>query len=299
MQLYTGHRTIHNGPFAADEEARGVLASAAVQSSDPPQRSRHRLAQLAAELSTGSAVEDDSAVVAEPLPPPRGWRERWLPARWRGARVDPGRHGALALAAVAAVAAVIAATGVWRDRPVAQPVPPLPAMSLVPLSGAPAPGAPSSTAAAPKALVVSVAGKVRTPGLVTVPNGARVADALAAAGGAAPGTDLLALNLAQPVSDGQQILVDVAPPPGAAPVSGGPASAAAAPLAGEAAGGKVNLNSATAAELEALPGVGPVTAKAILDHRTKSGNFRTVAQLSDVSGIGPARLAQLRDLVTV
>jgi len=148
-------------------------------------------------------------------------------------------------------------------------------------------------------LVVSVAGKVRAPGLVTVPNGARVADALAVAGGAVPGTDLLALNLAQPVSDGQQILVGVAPPPGTAPASGGPPGASMSPVGSQAAGGKVNLNSATAAELEALPGVGPVMAKAILDHRTKSGNFRTVDQLSDVSGIGPARLAQLRDLVTV
>ena len=215
---------------------------------------------------------------------------------------------------MAAAAAVVAATGVWRDRPVAAPIPPLPAMSLAPLAGAPARGGtPSSTVAAPETLVISVAGRVHTPGLVTVPSGARVADALAAAGGAVPGTDLLTLNLAQPVSDGQQILVGVAPPPGTASVSGGLASAAVAPdgtsasasanggkgSSGKGASGKVNLNSATATELEALPGVGPVTAKAIVDHRTKSGNFRSVDQLSDVSGIGPARLAQLSDLVTV
>jgi len=298
--LCTAQRAIHKGPYVAYGGRPRTLASAAVQSNDRAQRSRHRLTHLAGEARTEPVVEDEAASVPGPLPPPRNWRDRWLPARWHGARLDPGRHGALALAAVAAVAAVIAATGVWRDRPVPQPVPPLPAMSLAPLPGGPTAGAaPSSTAAAPTMLVVSVAGKVRAPGLVTVPNGARVADALAVAGGAVPGTDLLALNLAQPVSDGQQILVGVAPPPGTAPVSGAPPGASTSPVGSQAAGGKVNLNSATAAELEALPGVGPVMTKAILDHRTKSGNFRTVDQLSDVSGIGPARLAQLRDLVTV
>ena len=281
-----------------------------VQSSDRTHSSRHRLSRLTAE----SAAELEPTAEGEPLPPARGWRERWLPGRWHGARLDPGKHGALALAAVAAAAAVVAATGVWRDRPVAAPVPPLPALSLAPLAGAPAGGGPPSTTtvAAPSTLVISVAGKVHTPGLVTVPSGARVADALAAAGGAVPGTDLLTLNLAQPVSDGQQVLVGVAPPPGTASISGGPANAAAAPesasgtggtggkgVSGKGEGGKVNLNSASATELEALPGVGPVMAKAIIEHRTKSGTFRSVDQLSDVSGIGPARLAQLRDLVTV
>ncbi|MEO9223277.1 MAG: ComEA family DNA-binding protein [Mycobacteriaceae bacterium] len=277
-----------------------------MQSSDRTHASRHRLSRLTAQ----SAAELEPTAAGEPLPPARGWRERWLPARWHGARLDPGKHGALALAAVAAAAAIVAATGVWRDRPVAQAVPSLPAMSLAPLAGAPAGGGPpSSTVAAPTTLVISVAGKVHTPGLVTVPSGARVADALAAAGGAVPGTDLLTLNLAQPVSDGQQIVVGVAP--GTTSISGGPANAAAAPesatgngaggkgVSGRGAGSKVNLNSASATELEALPGVGPVMAKAIIDHRTKSGPFRSVDQLSDVSGIGPARLAQLRDLVTV
>ena len=292
-------RVVHRKALAADHAIARTLASATVQSSDRAQRSRHRLSQLAAEPSSGSEVSADT----EMLPPARGWRERWLPARWRGARLDPGRHGALALAAVAAVAAIIAATTVWRDRPVAQPVPPLPAVSLVPLSGTPAASANSpNVPAEPKTLVVSVAGKVRNPGLVTLPSGARIADALAAAGGASPGTDLLTLNMAQPLSDGQQILVGVQAPPGTAPVSGGTSAPGSPPPgapAAEHAGGKVNLNAATAAELEALPGVGPVMAKAILDHRTKSGSFRTVDQLSDVSGIGPARLAQLRDLVTV
>jgi len=103
---------------------------------------------------------------------------------------------------------------------------------------------------------------------VTLPSGARIADALAAVGGASPGTDLLTLNMAQPLSDGQQILVGVQAPPGTAPVSGGTSAPGSPPPgapAAEHAGGKVNLNAATAAELEALPGVGPVMAKAILD----------------------------------
>ncbi len=204
----------------------------------------------------------------------------------------------MALATVAAVAALIAAVGVWRDRPVAQPVPALPAVALAPVGGdRPSASVPARTAE-PKALVVSVAGKVRHPGLVTVAPGARIADALAAAGGVLPGTDVLALNLAQLLTDGQQILVGVSAPPGAAPVSGG-TGGTVAPVADGKKGGPVNLNAAGAAELEALPGVGPVMAKAILDWRTKNGSFRSVDQLGDVSGIGPARLAQLRELVTV
>lgn len=155
------------------------------------------------------------------------------------------------------------------------------------------------TTSGPHTLVVSVAGRVNNPGLVTVPPGARIADALAAAGGVVPGTDLVTLNLAQPLDDGQQILVGVTAPAGAGAVSGGSAAAAAPGSAAGAGVGLVNLNSATATVLETLPGVGPVMAKAILDWRTKNGSFRRVDQLSEVSGIGPARLAQLRELVTV
>lgn len=215
------------------------------------------------------------------LPRPRGWRERWLPASWAGARADPGRRGALVLAGVAAAAAVLAAVGVWRDRPVPQPVP-----ALAPVVAA-APAASSSSAPTGE-LVVSVAGSVAAPGLVTLPAGARVADAVAAAGGSLPGTDLLTLNLAQPLSDGEQVLVGVAGPP-----------AAAAPAGGPAAGGLVNLNTAKEAELEELPGVGPVMAAAIIAHRTESGPFTSVDKLDDVSGVGAARFAQLVDLVTV
>ena len=281
-----------------------------MQSSERTQRSKRRLNRLTAEQQPEPGAEDEvrrGSAAAEPglaetvvADPARGWRGRWLPVRWQGARVDPGRHGALALAGVAAVAAVIAAAGVWRDRPVVQPVPPLPAVSLAPLaSEQPSTGSAATTTSGPHTLVVSVAGRVNNPGLVTVPPGARIADALAAAGGVVPGTDLVTLNLAQPLDDGQQILVGVAAPAGAGAVSGGSAAAAAPGSAAGAGVGLVNLNSATATALEALPGVGPVMDKAILDWRTKNGSFRRVEQLSEVSGIGPARLAQLRELVTV
>jgi competence protein ComEA len=131
---------------------------------------------------------------------------------------------------------------------------------------------------------------------VTLPAGSRVVDALQAAGGSRKGTDLASLNLARPLADGEQILVGTGVP--AAPsVAGTPG----APTAdGSAAGGAlVNLNTATSAELEELPGIGPVTAASILQWRTEHGRFTSVEELLEVSGIGEARLADVRDLVTV
>ncbi|MFC5949290.1 helix-hairpin-helix domain-containing protein [Pseudonocardia lutea] len=225
---------------------------------------------------------------------------RWVPAAWRGARLDPGRAGALALVLVAAVAAVVAAVGVWSARPRAEQVPPV--LPTVALHGAAEPGAPTSTAAAPPAahadLVVSVSGKVREPGLVRVPDGSRVADVLDAAGGALPGTDLAGLNLARRVADGEQVAVGV---PSAADAGGAPSGPAPAGggSGGAAPGGKVDLNRATLEQLDGLPGVGPVTAQRILDWRTRNGRFARVDQLREVEGIGERRFTQLRELVTV
>jgi competence protein ComEA len=212
---------------------------------------------------------------------------RWVPGPLREARWEPGRPGALMLSLVAALAAVIAAVGVWRDRPVPVPAPALP---LVAPSAVAAPTGVSPPAAAK--VVVSVVGRVARPGLVQLAGGARVADALEAAGGALPGTDLVALNLARRLSDGEQLLVGVPPPPGQ-PVDGGVVGAPAGPSA------MVDLNTATLEQLDALPGVGPVTAQRILDWRTEHGRFTSVDQLREVSGIGEARFAQLRDLVRV
>jgi competence protein ComEA len=213
---------------------------------------------------------------------------RWVPGPLRDARWEPERPGALALSLVAALAAVTAAVGVWRERPVPEPAP------VLPLVTAAAPAGPSETSppgAAPE-VVVSVAGRVARPGLIRLPEGTRVADALDAAGGALPGTDLMGLNIARRLSDGEQLLVGVAPPPGQ------PADGA---TLGTPAGTsqKVDLNAATLEQLDMLPGVGPVTAQRILDWRTRNGRFARVEQLREIEGIGERRFGQLRELVAV
>ncbi|WP_255365348.1 helix-hairpin-helix domain-containing protein [Cellulosimicrobium sp. I38E] len=141
-------------------------------------------------------------------------------------------------------------------------------------------------------VVVHVVGQVAAPGLVTVAADARVADALEAAGGATAEADLAALNLARTVTDGEQIVV---PRPGEAVPAAGPA----APAAGATAGGAVDLNAADATALDALPGIGPVLAERIVAWRDENGPFTTVDELGEVSGIGPAVLADVRDLVRV
>jgi competence protein ComEA len=136
-------------------------------------------------------------------------------------------------------------------------------------------------------LVVHVVGAVRRSGLFRLPEGARVADALARAGGPTGRADLAAVNLAAPLVDGQQVVVPRRGPPGSTPVAGAPAS-----------GTRVSLAIATVEQLDELPGIGPVTAQKIVDWRTTHGPFRSVDDLDAVPGIGPARIEQLRDLVT-
>ena len=135
-------------------------------------------------------------------------------------------------------------------------------------------------------LFVHVVGAVRRPGLYRLPERSRIADALARAGGARRGADLTAVNLAAQVSDGTQIVVPVRAPPGA---EGQPADPAAA-------AGPVHLNTATLEELDALPGVGPVTAQKILEYREQHGAFSSLDELDAIPGIGPARLEQLREV---
>lgn len=153
--------------------------------------------------------------------------------------------------------------------------PPQPAAALTPVA-----------AAAPARLTVHVVGEVRRPGLYRLREGSRVADAVRRAGGPTEAADLQAVNLAAPLADGLQVAI-----PGRA------AGAASAP-AGAGSPRKLSLNQATAAELDALPGVGPVTAQKILDYRAAHGGFRSVDDLDAVPGIGPARVEQLRELVT-
>ncbi|MEV3961106.1 ComEA family DNA-binding protein [Nocardia sp. NPDC050193] len=246
-------------------------------------------------------------------PAPAGWRDRLIPDRFRGARLDTGRRGVAAMAGIGLLAGLLTVVMVLWDRPVARPVPPLPAIqpAAMPVDSpeaGPAPRAaePAQTGAPPAELVVSVVGLVNRTGLVRLPPGARVADAISAAGGALDGADLAGLNLAQRLADGDQVRVGPGEPggrvPGSATISGG--SAGSAPTTGTSgtgtpAGTPVDLNAATEAELDALPGVGPVTAKAIIAWRRTNGRFTDVEQLAEVDGIGPARLARLRELVTV
>ncbi len=142
--------------------------------------------------------------------------------------------------------------------------------------------------AAAKLFVVDVAGDVRRPGLYKLPTGSRVDDAIAAAGGATRKAQLDAVNLAAPVADGEQIVV---------PGSGAGGVTAASSPAGSSPSAPLDLNSATLAQLEALPGIGPVTAQKILDYRQQHGAFHAVAELEGVPGIGPGHLAQLKGLV--
>jgi competence protein ComEA len=135
---------------------------------------------------------------------------------------------------------------------------------------------------------VDVVGAVRRPGLYRVRTGERVADAVAHAGGATRKADLELINLAALVADGEQVVV---PRRGAAGAVAGGAGGAAAST------GPVHLNSATLEQLDALPGVGPVTAQKIVTYRTALGGFGSVDELDAVPGIGPARLADLRPLV--
>ena len=140
-------------------------------------------------------------------------------------------------------------------------------------------------------IVVHVAGQVSAPGIVVLPTGSRVHEALSAAGGATAGADLAAVNLARVLSDGEQVYV---PAPGE--IGGGATSGPASAATGQTL---VDLNRATATELETLPGIGPVLAGRIDDWRSEHGRFTVVEELAEVSGIGPALLEGLRDRVTV
>jgi competence protein ComEA len=197
----------------------------------------------------------------------------------------------VALVAVAMLAALVVGVYVWHDRPQPQPVaapPPVSAADPVTSAGPSVPAA---------SLVVAVTGKVRHPGVVSVPAGARVIDVLKAAGGPLPGADLAMLNLARKVADGELVAVGVPVPAADVPAAAG--DTGANPAGAGAPAQPVDLNTATLAELDTLPGVGPVLAQRILDWRTAHGQFASVDQLADVPGIGDSRMAQLRDLVRV
>lgn len=267
---------------------------------------------LAGPDDAGSASTDDT-----PDDDQNSLLPRWLPevSGDRGwvarVRADPGRAGAIGLAIVAALAVLVTVFTLLRDRPAPVMSAKLPPVQKVSTA---APRSSASPGAAPppgpdRPVVVSVVGLVHTPGLVTLAPGARIADALQAAGGAVNGADTIGLNMARPLGDGEQIVVGLAPAPGQPTALGSsvatgttPTSKAPTPAPGSVKpkpGQAVDLNTATVAELDALPGVGPVTAAAIVAWRQSNGKFTSVDQLADVEGIGPARLEKLRALVRV
>lgn len=219
-----------------------------------------------------------------------------VPATLRG-RVGIGPGPLAVLALVVAAGMAVTAWLVVRGDPepptgtVAGPEPggalvALPSSSAVPESP------PAAASPVGESVTVDVAGKVRRPGIAVLDAGARVVDAIEAAGGARAGVDLSSLNLARLLVDGEQILVGSEPPASAATVPASPGGAAVP-------GSLVNLNVATPAELETLPEVGPVTAAAIISWRDRNGAFTSIDELLEIDGIGEATLAQIAPFVTV
>jgi competence protein ComEA len=229
------------------------------------------------------------------MPDAESWRP--LPRRSAVERVQawvvwfgPGR-----LAASAAAVLAVCIGGYWLVRP-----PEVPVEQRLPFASTTTGPAPPPTAQVVDpvvergdTLVVHVAGAVQRPGVYRLSGGSRVVDAVTMAGGAIAGADVDALNLAAPVADGERIYVPIegeTPPPALASGSGGDGLPPAGP---------VDLNTATVEQLDDLPGVGPVTAQAIVAHRDRNGPFASVDALTDVRGIGPAKVDALRHLVTV
>jgi competence protein ComEA len=288
---------------------------------------RRRLEQLSAEIAGTRPGHPSSPLVGEgpgdlpvrervPAVGPRGGGRHALRtgqarliAGWAQDRMPPSlqgrvRLGPAHLAVVATLLAVgLALAALWVLHtddssslvPVSQHAPETPLVT--PARAGPAASAASSQPQDGSGLVVvDVAGKVRRPGIATLPAGSRVIDALKAAGGVRPGVDLSSLNRARPLVDGEQILVGE-------PLPGGAAASAASSVgsagAGTGGGPLVSLNTADQATLESLPGVGPVTATSIIEWRDENGGFRSVDELLEVSGIGDATLARLAPLVTL
>jgi len=252
-------------------------------------------------------------VVDDPDPPPvpvpgrhaarrRGAALAWsrervsavVPETLRG-RVGLGAWHLTVLALLVAGGLAVTCWWVMRGDPRAAPVATGAVAPLVQVSAAAetGPSATATPASAASTVTVDVTGKVRRPGVLDLPAGSRVVDAIAAAGGARPGADLTRLNRARVLVDGEQIVVGGPAPagsPGAAAAGTGPASPPEA---------LVNLNTATVDELDTLPEVGPVTAQAILDYRTEHGGFGSVDELLDIEGIGEKTLGKIAPHVTV
>jgi competence protein ComEA len=197
-------------------------------------------------------------------------------------RLDTLSRGEIA-GLIVVLVAVLGGAGLWYARSLPKPV-------AIAEAGSGAAQQVSSSPSPAVTLIVDVAGAVHQPGVYEFVEGDRVIDAIEKAGGPMPKADLSLLNLAAPLADGTQILVPKAGPPGASiPGGGAPGSA----------GGLLNINAASATELETLSGIGEVLAATIVEYRDQNGPFASVDDLLDVSGIGPATLEEIRDQVTV
>ena len=274
-----------------------------------PAERLHR--RLGAQPSTVAQSDDNDDADTDP----NSLLPRWVPdsssqddGGWMArVRADPGRAGAIALSAIAAIAVLVTVFTLMREQPAPVMSAKLPPVDMAATASRSPSPAPSTRPNQP--VVVSVVGLVHTPGLVTLAPGARIADALKAAGGSTDGADTIGLNMARQVDDGEQIVV------GMAPVKGQPATLGSSVSPGSAAPGTpgttsrptkgaptaqlINLNTATVEQLDTLPGVGPVRAAAIVAWRNANGKFTSVDQLGEVDGIGPGRLEKLRPLVRV
>lgn len=260
--------------------------------SAPPSTAPPSTASTRPPRSGGSDVPDprfwgDGRPRRGRVPRPRSGAFELLRARcaeWRG----DARLGVALLAAVAVVAGLV-----WYRIGVGGSSDATPAPTATTRAVSSPTSVPASRQSAGDGVVVHVAGAVTKPGVVELGAGARVIDALEAAGGAAPDADLDRLNLAAKLADGERVLVQRVGEPLAAGVPEPGASGS------EATSGLLNLNTATPAQLEELPGIGPVLAAAIIEERERRGGFRSVNELRDVRGIGEKRFEDLRDQVVV
>lgn len=235
---------------------------------------RHRRRTTAPPSGFTEVDADELASPPGPFASVGSWAERALLTR----------RNVYSLVAVCAMAVLATVWFAFQTRPDTVSAPELLAQAGPAPTGQPSP--PHGPPEPPADVTVHVGGEVRSPGVHTLPAGSRVADAVEAAGGALPGADTDLLNLARPLVDGEQVLVGVPPPPGAGPEAAGAAAV-------------LDLNTATARQLEELPGIGPVMAERIIAHRTEKGPFTSVEQLREVSGIGDRRFADISGLVHV
>ncbi|WSC77626.1 ComEA family DNA-binding protein [Streptomyces virginiae] len=306
-----GRRVPHPEPGAVRRRAEALLGdSGPPQAPRPPSPPPPPEAFQAPSAAAGRAdVLDVEAAPDDASGPPSGAarrpsvRERlplWLQD---SCAVRPRAVAAVGVVLICAVG--FAGQQYWSARPRAVTVPAVVAPGALPAAATAPAAAPAQGAGAGAGgvggtaarIVVDVTGKVRDPGVRRLPAGSRVEDALAAAGGVRPGADTTGLNRARVLVDGEQVVVGAPAQPPPAGMAGGMGPASGAGFGLGPGSGPLSLGSATVAQLDGLPGVGPVLAQHIVDFRTARGGFRSVEDLRQVDGIGERRFADLRPLV--